>query len=140
MSFSNSKSIAAAVKNCLLDQVDSDGNLNPTLLALASRCYRIQSHVLHVPDNWGFFSPGPPRLQVHQGAGLVVVLGLQVHTAALGGFVVYMLVIRNRPVFGLVGFLLAMHLATLVAFWALSLFDRHRAIGYDWGDGKLRKE
>ncbi|KAI0136371.1 hypothetical protein BJ170DRAFT_601493 [Xylariales sp. AK1849] len=42
--------------------------LNPVHLAIANRGYWIQSHILHIPDRLGFFSPGSPRLQVHEGA------------------------------------------------------------------------
>jgi hypothetical protein len=37
-------------------------------LAIGRRGYLIQSDVLHIPDRFGFFSPGPPGLQALQGA------------------------------------------------------------------------
>ena len=40
--------------------------LNPVLLAVGSRGYLIQSRTLHIPDRYGYFSPGSPRLQVSQ--------------------------------------------------------------------------
>jgi hypothetical protein len=43
-----------------------NNNLNPVLLAIGASCYRIQSHMLHIPDRFGFFSPSLPRLQVHR--------------------------------------------------------------------------
>ena len=58
-----------AIKGFLKPQV-VDGRLNPVRLAVATRGYWIQSHVLHIPDRFGWFSPGPPRLQVHQATSL----------------------------------------------------------------------
>ncbi|KAK4042131.1 hypothetical protein C8A01DRAFT_33766 [Parachaetomium inaequale] len=35
-------------------------------LAVAERCYRIQSKTLHIPDKYGWISPGPPRRQLFE--------------------------------------------------------------------------
>ncbi|KAL8948227.1 MAG: hypothetical protein Q9222_005563, partial [Ikaeria aurantiellina] len=40
--------------------------LNTAVLAIANTGYRIQSHILRIPDRMGFFAPGPPRLQVYE--------------------------------------------------------------------------
>ncbi|KAF5673219.1 hypothetical protein FCIRC_8098 [Fusarium circinatum] len=37
--------------------------LDPRKLKMANRGYYIQSKILHVPDQFGFFSAGPPWLQ-----------------------------------------------------------------------------
>ena len=43
-----------------------DGRLNQPRLALAIQCYWFQSRILRLPDRFGFFAPGPPRLQVEE--------------------------------------------------------------------------
>lgn len=43
-----------------------DGKINPHLLVIAQRAYRVQSRVLRIPDRFGPFSSGPPLLQAHQ--------------------------------------------------------------------------
>lgn len=53
------------------EEVDSRGNLNPKLLAITTKSYRIQSQDLGIPDSWGFFSHGSPRLQVCQAARFI---------------------------------------------------------------------
>ncbi|KAK6954768.1 hypothetical protein Daesc_004737 [Daldinia eschscholtzii] len=48
------------------EDVIHNNTLNPVRLAVGARCYRIQSRLLRIPDRYGIFSPGPPRLQVYQ--------------------------------------------------------------------------
>jgi hypothetical protein len=56
-----------------------DHSLNPVRLAIARRGYLIQSDILHIPDRFGYFSPGPPRLQAFEGgmfAGMALCQGI----------------------------------------------------------------
>ncbi|RYP80877.1 hypothetical protein DL769_002255 [Monosporascus sp. CRB-8-3] len=80
-----SNNILMAVKGLLgpevLANVNNGGvpSLNPYHIAIATGGYRIQSRVLNIPDRWDFFSPDPPRLQVHQGASflfMTLILGV----------------------------------------------------------------
>ena len=53
-----------------------NGQLNPLHLTVATTGYRIQSRTLQIPDRFGFFSSGPPRLQVHESFCFSHVVGL----------------------------------------------------------------
>lgn len=53
-------------------EVSSNNTLNQTHLSIATKGYWFQSHILKIPDRYGFFSPGPPRLQVHQGVSFLI--------------------------------------------------------------------
>lgn len=41
--------------------------LNPYLLSAAKSGYKMQSQTLYIPDQNGYFAPGPETLQIHQG-------------------------------------------------------------------------
>ena len=119
-----------------------DGQLNSVHLTIATQGYWIQSNILHIPTQFGFFSPGPPRLQVHQGAlfGLLSFhLGL---SCIFGAFIVFWVGIRGGPVLALASAMVAIVVGVVACIWIASCYDRHRSPEYDWGDsdGKLRKE
>ena len=52
-----------------------NNQLNSLRLAIATTGYRIQSCTLQIPDRFGFFSPGPPRLQVFEGLSFIFMVG-----------------------------------------------------------------
>ena len=54
------RNIYAGIKDFLGPSI-IDGRLNHVRLALATRCYWIQSRIFRIPDRFGFISPGPPR-------------------------------------------------------------------------------
>lgn len=78
--------------------------LNPALLAFAVNAYRIQSQILRIPDRFGLFSAGPPRLQVWEAdmfvKGMLFPLSMM---AALGLFAVWMLRVAGNPMPGNLG-------------------------------------
>lgn len=43
-----------------------DGKINPQLVDTGERGYWVQSQVLHIPDQYGFFVSGPPLLQAQE--------------------------------------------------------------------------
>lgn len=131
-----------AVKGFFGPQVTSDGRFNPAYLAVASRCYRIQVHSLHIPDQFGFFWPGSPRLQVYEGAAFVALgFGLAFLTVYEGFVVLWIKLAMRRPVSALAGAMLVMNLVLVASCWILACLDRRRAPDYDWGDNwTLRKE
>ncbi|RYP32207.1 hypothetical protein DL767_005363 [Monosporascus sp. MG133] len=135
--------VLKAVKGLLSPQI-IDNRLNPCHLAVATRAYWIQSHILRIPDRFGFFSPGPPRLQVYQSVWftfLVVMFGFLLCTAFfIWGAVVMLYRLEERPAPTLLGPMVALTVVTIASLWVLECFDRHRAPDYDWGDWKVRKE
>lgn len=110
---------------------------------MASRCYKIQSQTLHIPDRFGFFSLGPPRLQAHEAGafGFVIILGLGL-SIVLGSFILlWVKLVMGRPVFMLAVALLVFNVFTVAFCWTVQCFDPRRAPDYDWGHNwKLRKE
>ncbi|RYP61916.1 hypothetical protein DL771_009958 [Monosporascus sp. 5C6A] len=135
--------ILKAVKGLLSPQV-IDNRLNPYHLAVATRAYWVQSHILHIPDQFGLFLPGPPRRQVHQSVWFtcqVVMFGFLLCTAfLLWAAVVLSCRLEERPVPTLLGPMVALSVVTIASLSVPEFFDPHRAPDYDWGDWKVRKE
>lgn len=118
-----------------------NNRLNPIHLAIATTGYRIQSHTLHIPDRIGFFSSGPPRLQVHEAASFIVLVVGACFSVISGGFVVFLLRLCGLPNSSKLGAAMSSTtVAQAVIIWVLVCCDRRRAPGYDWGDWKLRKD
>jgi len=46
---------------------------DPVFLATATHSYRLQSQ-LHIPNRFGFFSSGPPHLQVYETGVLINII------------------------------------------------------------------
>jgi hypothetical protein len=118
-----------------------DNQLNPAQLAVAKHGYRIQSQILGIPDRLGIFSPGPPRLQTHEGAAFVVmtiIFGLIILLNSMTFFFWKRLgdleVQSAVPLaLGLVGAEAAMVVILCIA----CCFDRRRSPGYVGGlEGK----
>lgn len=118
-----------------------DNRLNPVHLAIATTGFRIQSHTLHIPPRIGFFSPGPPRLQVHEAASFFVLVFGFCFGIVSGGFVVFVIRLCGLPNSLKAGaVMLSMIIAQAVVIWVMVCCDRRRVPGYDWGDWKLRKD
>lgn len=118
------------------------GQLNPTHLTIATQSYRIQSDILHIPDRFGFFSPGPLRLQAHQGAEFGILFFLLGVICILGIGIIVWFRARGDPVFILASAMMLVIVGVAISIWIMSWYDRRRSKDYDWGneDGKLRKE
>lgn len=118
-----------------------DNRLNPVHLAIATTGFRIQSRTLHIPHRIGFFSPGPPRLQVHEAASFFVLMFGSCFAIVSGGFIIFLIRLCGLPN-SLKGgaVMLSMIIAQAVVIWVIVCCDRRRVPGYDWGDWKLRKD
>jgi len=120
-------------------QMTAPNTLNPVQLALATKCYNIQSAVLHIPDCIGFFSPGPPRLLVFQGRIFAELLFSIVFEFLVCGFLRFMLWCRPdpKPNGNMVLFISRCRWlmgAAVVLVWVLHCFDKRRRPGYKWPD------
>jgi hypothetical protein len=98
---------------------------------------------LHIPDQIGFFSPGPPPLQVDQaalfGAGVIATCMF----GTMSGLFVLVLTLRQLPNvdIGKVRFLCASMTVALAAItWVGACCDKRREPGYEWADWKMRTE
>ena len=118
-----------------------DSRLNPVHLAIATTGFRIQSRTLHIHHRFGFFSPGPPRLQVYEATSFIVLVFGSCFEIVSGGFVVFVIRLCGLPNSLKAGaVMLSMIIAQAVIVWILVCCDRHRVPGYDWEDWKLRKD
>ncbi|RYP48775.1 hypothetical protein DL768_005368 [Monosporascus sp. mg162] len=140
MPLSVTDDVLKAVKGLRSPQI-IDNRLNPYRLAVATRAHWIQSHILRIPDRFGFFSPGHLRLQVHQSVGftyLVIMFGILLCADFLiYGAVALLYTLEKRPVPRLLGPMVALMVAVVASLWVLEGFDRHRAPDYNWGDWKV---
>ncbi|KAF2498881.1 hypothetical protein BU16DRAFT_308438 [Lophium mytilinum] len=124
--------IIEIAKGVFAGQIVND-HLNPIHLAIATNGYRIQSQTLHIPDRIGFFSSGPPRLQVYQASMFFLLIMGPCYSIISAAFVVF--VVRRNSI-KIAAFMLSITVAQTIAIWALVCFDRHRAPGYEWEDWK----
>ncbi|KAK1831155.1 hypothetical protein QBC39DRAFT_434342 [Podospora conica] len=125
-----------------------DGRLNPFHLALARSFYWIQSQIFHIPDRFGMFSPGPPRLQVFEGGLLVFELLFLAHMVSAGMWgmlfahvnVTWTNSLHVDKVSKIICFMV---LFPVVLCWPLQVMllrQSQRAPGYIWEDWKEHVE
>lgn len=89
----------------------------------------------------GFFSPGPPPLQVYQATAFIFMIGWFCFSAIMASFLVLLLRMREKPGSQIVGFIyMAVAVAEAAMIWYTVCYDSRRAPGYDWGQGKLRMD
>ncbi len=123
-------------------QVIVSDTLNPIHLALSTRGYWFQSHILSIPDRYGFFSPGPPRLQAYQGFLSLILFIMIVCEIFLGTFVIFLASLKpdRKPIWVLIPAISASAIGVVAFIWAGSCFHENRRPDYDWADWKLRKD
>lgn len=127
-----------AIKNFFGPDMTGD-RLNPVHVAVAARGYQIQSQLLHIPDDFGFFvPPGSPRVQARVGAAFCYMLVANSFRA--GWYMLHIVCIgSNLP---LVTYWLATwgRWAVIYAVYSYCLLLTQREPDYDWGvdDGKAQ--
>ena len=118
-----------------------NNQLNPLHLAIANTGYRIQSRKLQIPDRFGLFAPGPPRLQVHEGWSFIIMVCWICLTLASNAFSVFLSRRYGLPACQKFGAIFSVTTVPgAVLFWVVAIHDGHRAPGYQWEDWKLRKD
>ncbi|KAH7113258.1 hypothetical protein B0J11DRAFT_146211 [Dendryphion nanum] len=118
-----------------------DNNLNEHLLAAAKTGYRIQSQVLKIPTRFGFFSPGPPRLQVNEAYACAVLLFGIGFTTVYSCFIVLWIKIRGIPNASRMAAVLAViQTMVIILHWVLACTSKRRAPGFVWEDWKERAD
>ncbi|KAI1098238.1 hypothetical protein F4804DRAFT_338421 [Jackrogersella minutella] len=125
--------------NDLIGPEVSRNGLNLAQLRFARRGYQIQSQILHIPDRVGFFSPGPARLQVREGAifaGLAICMGFFYIPYLVP--VVFFMRLWGWPLWELVLGIASLTVAFLVGVWVLVCLDPRRAPDYDWSEADKR--
>jgi hypothetical protein len=123
-------------------QVTASNTLNPIHLAIATRGYWIQSRIFYIPDRYGFFSPGPPRLQVYQGFLFIALFIMVICSIFCGASSVLLasLTPDHKPIWKAVVFMVILVGGTVAMIWVTECFSKRRARDYDWGDWKQRKD
>lgn len=110
---------------------------NASYIAVAVSGYQIQSQLLHIPDRFGIFSPGPPGLQ-EVGGGLFTLTMIPFGFAAiLGALTVWMAKNMGKSTPGKL--IIAFLIITVVPFvlvWVFCWCNPRRA---EWKDGKLHR-
>lgn len=140
MTYNPISSALALFKQVFAGEVINN-QLNPLHLAVATNGYRIQSHTLQIPDQLGFFSSGPPRLQAFEGCTFLVATIFTCLFLTWDFSLVFF-----GPLFGLPNCRKAGVALALVIFaqafvsWLLVVCNKRRAPGYEWEDWKVRKD
>lgn len=134
-------SIVAVYKEAFAGQVINN-RLNPLHLAVATTGYRVQSQTLQVPDRFGFFSPGPPRLQIHEGLYFILVVGSICLSLIGDAFCVFVCNLHGAPTCQKLGaaYLLTLVVPVVIVLWIAAIYDPRRVPGYEWEDWKVRKD
>ena len=115
--------------------------LNPLHLAIATSGYRIQSRTLQIPDRFGIFSPGPPRLQTHEGLCFIVLVCWFCLYLTTSAFLFFLCRLKGRPTGLKFGAVLSLGLVVeLALIWIAAVHNRRRAPGHEWEDWKLRQD
>ena len=118
-----------------------DGQLNPVHLSTARHGYRIQSQILRIPGRYGFFSPGPQRLQVHQGCFILIFTFCICVCTVLNAFSIFVCRLHGQPNCEKLGLLYASTVIIgVVMIWAVAINGPLRQPGYEWPDWEIRKD
>ena len=122
--------ILAITKEAFAGQIVNN-QLNPLHLAVATTGYRSQSRTLQIPDRLGLFSPGPPRLQVHEGLAFIIMVVWICLTPMSNAFSVYLTRRYGLPTYQKLGAIFSVTTVPGVfLFWIIVIHDRRRAPGY----------
>ncbi|PVH99135.1 hypothetical protein DM02DRAFT_19352 [Periconia macrospinosa] len=102
-------------------------------LVIANFGYRIQSQILHIPDRFGLFSPGPTCLQIWEGATVAILFTkLAVALAIVVPLLAFRRQLRN-PGYGRDCFIAVTALKCCVYLWWAWYFTcEERKPGYKW--------
>ena len=141
MSIKPISNIVAFFKEVFAGQIVNN-QLNPIHLAVATTGYRIQSQSLQIPDRFGIFSPGPPRLQVHEGLAFITMVALICLTLVLDAFNVLVCSLYGQPNCRKLGAIFPPLILVpgFAFFWIAAVYDRRRVPRYEWADWKVRKD
>ncbi|KAK1853901.1 hypothetical protein CCHR01_03439 [Colletotrichum chrysophilum] len=135
-------SIAATLKQIFGPEIRDNNRLNTAHLAIATRGYHIQTEILHIPERFGIFSSGPPRLQAHQGFLFVIQMVLMAIWGVPAAFGLLLLRYTDRelPMAPFVKYFGLMFLSMIGMLWVGACLNKRRAPDYDWGERKVHQE
>jgi hypothetical protein len=126
----------------LEDELDASGNINQNHLAISAYCYHIQSETFRIPDRWGWFTPGTPRLRAWQAAFLILPIMNMTIMGSLHLFAAVMIVRSDESVYLKVilnVLFLVMETLVWITSWLMVLWDPRRDPDYRWRDWNIRQ-
>jgi len=90
--------------------------------------------MLHISDQYGFFLPDPPRLQVYQGFLLVIIIML-VLTTFMGLSTIFVIPLEDYhpQIWRLVVATVLLLVGTLTVIWIMECLDKRRTPDFDRG-------
>lgn len=111
--------VIATVKQLLQPTVTDDG-INPIHRAIGTWGFWIQSHIIHIPNRLGLFSPAPPQLQAYEAASIsIMLLGVVLSHIVCLGLAILLFKQQGRPVSEAVRFIMAQMFISIV--WAVPM-------------------
>jgi hypothetical protein len=128
-------------REALLAGAVINNTLNPWHLSFATSAYIVQSTKIHIPDHLGFFSRGPPRLQVDQTACFAAIIFIALFMTGVAAWSSLMLLLlRSTVKMKFVAAYSGMLVCFIVGMWAITLGDEARKPGHLWRDWKERDD
>ena len=114
---------------------------NPFYVNLASTGYRLQSVTFRIPDQYGFFSAGPPRLQVYEASSCLLLIAIVCISALLFSFSLLLFRIAEKPCSsGIIAIFVVSTIIEVGMVWISLCHDPRRGNGHHWGQEKLRRD
>lgn len=111
----------------------SGDSLDPWKLKMASGGYYIQSKILHIPDLFGFFSAGPPSLQVKDAESFTRLLAYLSTLGTLEALILAYLWRNESFEWFMVFDLLTINCELIVGVWIIVCVAHYTKRGHDEG-------
>ncbi|CAH0033461.1 unnamed protein product [Clonostachys rhizophaga] len=103
---------------------DSKGPNSP-MPSATSYGYDIQSRVLGIPDKYGFFSQGPPRLQEFEGTLFAVLILMRIATILEEAWTIYTVECpQGKPLLPLLALNGLGHIMSIICTWGTAICVR----------------
>jgi hypothetical protein len=115
--------------------------IDPWKLSLANRGYLIQLEILHIHDQFGFFSSGPPPRQVFEverAMRMLFVLFLLGAAETLPVLLLHPVKNREGIDWGYMALCLGSNCAVTAFYWAIACFSRFNRPDRDWGSWEMQ--
>ena len=114
---------------------------NPFYVNLASTGYRLQSVTFRIPDQYGFFSAGPPRLQVDEASACLLLITIICISAIFSSSLLLLFRIAKKPCSScIIALFVVSTIIEAGTVWISLCHDPRRGKGHDWGQEKLRRD
>lgn len=113
--------------------------LSSQTLSMATRVYYIQSEIFHIPDQFGFFSSGPPPRQEFEVERVITLLVLLSILTALELVAPIVSLLTDNFHWGFFSFCLGINCLQVGFFWALACCGPLSDPEFDWGSWEIEE-